>query len=383
MGGTSADIAVAVEGRVPLSTENSIGFRLPLQVPMLDIATIGAGGGSIAWLDDAGILRVGPQSAGSRPGPASYGHGGSLPTVTDAHLTLGHVLPDSMSANGLPELSLDRARDALRTKIGTPLGIDLEAAAEAVLEVVNDNMAGQVRLVTVDHGVDVRRFTLVAFGGAGPLHACAIVRKLGMAGAIVPVFPGITSALGCTLCDLRHEFGHTLRRSLNDLDVRELSNVLAFQRGQGEAMLREQGVDLSDATQEVTLTMRYDGQRHAVSLELGAEPDLTLPALKQAFATRYEALYGQSLRQPVVLVSARSSVVAPLERLDLGLCFQALQQHPRNSRSVGRARFSGELGESLRGPAIITQRDSTTTIEPGFAAEVLASGSLWLERIKP
>lgn len=392
LGGTSADIAVAVQGRVPMSTENSLGFRLPLQVPMLDISTIGAGGGSIAWLDDAGILRVGPQSAGSRPGPAAYGYGGTRPTVTDAHLALGHLLRDSMAGNGLPVLDIDASRAALHS-IARPLGIDVETAAEAVLEVVNQNMAGQVRLVTIDHGFDVRRFALVAFGGAGPLHACAIVRKLGMTGAVIPVFPGITSAIGCTLCDARHEFAQTLRRRLDDVDMDELARVFAGQRADGEAMLDQQGILLDDMRQERAVAMMYEGQRHPITVELDSETAGSKVAIRAAFEERYKALYGRLLNQAVAIVSARSSVAAPLERLHLAACFAALRAEETGRRETVEARFGGKAyrsqvaprhlfgpGDEIPGPAVITQRDSTTTVDPGFVARVEESGNLWIEQ---
>jgi N-methylhydantoinase A len=392
MGGTSADIAVAVNGRVPISTENSIGFRLPLQVPMLDIATIGAGGGSIAWLDDAGILRVGPHSAGSHPGPASYGHGGTLPTVTDAHLVLGHLLVTSMAANGLPELDVEAARAALGS-IATPLGIDVETAAEAVLEVVNENMAGQVRLATIDQGLDARPFALVAFGGAGPLHACAVVRKLGMAGAVIPVFPGITSAMGCTLCDVRHEFGQTVRTRLDELDLGELRRIFDAQRDAGTLMLQEEGMQQENIRQDLGLTMMYEGQRHPISVELNMADAGSVQAMREAFDVKYEMVYGRLLNQPILVVNARSSVSAPLEHLNLAACGVALREGGGGERGQVDAYFGGkpynmniiprhllEPDDRVVGPALITQRDSTTTIEPGFVAVVMPSGNLWIER---
>ena len=171
MGGTSADIAVIVDGRIRQSLDNSLGFRLPVQVPMLEIDTIGAGGGSIAAIDDAGILRVGPTSAGSAPGPACYGRGGVQATVTDAHAVLGHFPLEALVRNHIEAPDIDAARHALVTTVGGPLGLSVESAAEAVLEVVTDNMAGRIRLLTVERGLDIRSFDLVAFGGAGPLHA--------------------------------------------------------------------------------------------------------------------------------------------------------------------------------------------------------------------
>jgi N-methylhydantoinase A len=276
--------------------------------------------------------------------------------------------------------------------VANPLQIDVPAAAEAVLEVVNENMAGQIRLVTIDQGFDARRFALVAFGGAGPLHACAIVRKLHMVGALVPVFPGITSALGCTLCDVRHEFGQTVRRRLDDIDLDQVSHILASQRERGREMLREQGVDTGDARQEATFTMMYEGQRHPISVEVPPTA-VSDDRIRAAFAQRYETAYGRLLQQPVVIVSVRSSVSGRLERLDLAACTHALRRDERRGRATTRAWFGGKVhetavvarggldaGDVVAGPAVITQRDSTTIVDPDFVATVLPTGNLWLQQ---
>jgi N-methylhydantoinase A len=393
MGGTSADIAVAVGGRVGKSMENSIGFRLPLQVPMLDIATIGAGGGSIAWLDDAGILRVGPRSAGAAPGPACYGRGGTRATVTDAHLLLGHLPASAMRENGLPELDVAAARGAVERTIAGPLGLGVEAAAEAVLEVVNENMAGQIRLETVEQGLDVRRFHLVGFGGAGPLHVCALIRKLGVRGAIVPVFPGITSALGCTLCSAQHDFARTIRRRLDDMSVAEIRTVFDEQRRDGEDLLTQQGLDVAGAVQECSLTMLYEGQRHTISVDFPDHAPESPDEIRARFDERYQVLYGNLLNLARVVVSLRSSVMVPLERLDLKACFARLRDAASVPDATVPSWFAGsaheaalvarstlDVGREVPGPAIITQRDSTTIIEPGFVARVTPGGSLLVTR---
>lgn len=394
MGGTSADIAVSVEGKVARKSENSIGFRLPLQVPMLDISTIGAGGGSIARRDDAGVLKVGPDSAGSIPGPACYGRGGTDATVTDAHVVLGHMLPTAAAANGIPLLDVAAARDVISKMVASPLGIGLEEAAAAVIEVVNENMAGQVQLVTIDHGLDVREFWLTAFGGAGPLHACSIVRRLDMKGALLPVFPGLASALGCALCDVRHEFAHSFRTPLSGITDAELSAVLESHRQGGEALLSEQGLPIENLTHEVSLSMFYQGQRHSIDLTFHDPHEISCEVLEPAFRQAYQARYGAILERPIVLVSVQSTISTPLESLDLKACFQTLRRsdsrlgqedvvayfrgEPVTTRVVDRSSLGA--GSIVNGPAIISQRDCTILVDPDFRAEVTELGNMCLVR---
>lgn len=391
MGGTSADIAVIEQGRVRQSIDNSLGFRLPVQVPMLEIDTIGAGGGSIAAIDDAGILRVGPRSAGSVPGPACYGRGGTEPTVTDAHAVLGHFPLEALVRNHIENPDIDAARKVIAERVGDPLGLSVEAAAEAILEVVDENMAGRIRLLTVERGLDVRSFGVVAFGGAGPLHACGLLRKLGLRRALIPPFPGLTSALGTVMTDVRHDFVQAVRRRLADVTVDELRQIAKEHRARGEALLAEQG--LTEVTgHEATLALLYEGQRHTVDVELDVD-DLGDDLLER-FETAYRAQFGATLDRPVVLVSVRTTVVAAVEGLDLATCAAALRAGTPNPTYEVQATFAGAatttpvvdrgsltVGAPIRGPVIIMQRDTTTLVEPGFAATDTESGVLVIEAV--
>jgi N-methylhydantoinase A len=386
MGGTSADIAVINDGKVRQSTDNDLGFRLPLQVPMLEIDTVGAGGGSIASIDDAGILRVGPQSAGAVPGPACYGRGGALPTVTDAHMVLGHVPLDSLKRNQI-EVQRDAAFEAVDRVIGAPLKLGTIEAAEAILEVVTENMAGRIRLGTVDRGADVREFALIAFGGAGPLHACGLMRKLGITRALIPVYPGLTSALGTVMTDVCHDFVQAMRRLLTDLDHTEVQMIVKQHRVAGEELLLSQGCE-GPIHHNVVLSMLYQGQRHAVDIELSAA-ELADSDLAVAFDDAYRSRFGATLDRPVEVVSLRSAISSSLDGLDIRACAEALHASaPSFEEYQTEARFGGTVqttrvldrsslapGERVIGPALVVQRDATTLVEPGFEGVETETGS--------
>jgi N-methylhydantoinase A len=392
MGGTSADVCVIVDGKVRQSIDNSIGYRMPLQVPMIEIDSIGAGGGSIASIDDAGILRVGPRSAGARPGPACYGWGGTAATVTDAHFVLGHVPAASLAANRIERVDPDAAIRAVKNNVADPLGMSVEEAAEAILEVVNENMAGTIRLATVERGLDVRDFGLVPFGGAGPLHACALMRKLGMSVAAVPVFPGLTSALGTVMADVRHDFVQPVRRLLKDVGRDELDRIIKAHRREGEELLKLQGIERVDA-HDLTLSLFYAGQRHTVSVEIPAER-VAGADIAALYTEAYKQKNGMALDRPIMLVSVRSSVIARTQGLDLATCAAALrktppaiQAHTIRARFLGRDmdtrvldRRSMAAGESVAGPAIIVQRDTTMLIEPGYRATDSSTGSIMITK---
>ncbi|HEX9859297.1 MAG TPA: hydantoinase/oxoprolinase family protein, partial [Paracoccaceae bacterium] len=213
MGGTSTDVALIRGGQPPVSNEIEIEYAMPIHVPMVDVRTVGAGGGSIARVDAGGLLRVGPESAGSNPGPICYGRGGSRVTISDANLLLGRLPAERFGT------AIDAARAAMAVQIGQPLGLGVEAAAEAVIRIANTHMAGAIRMVSISMGADPRDFALFAFGGAGPLHATALARELAIPRVLIPARPGITNALGCVVADLRHDFVRTLNRPLDAVDM--------------------------------------------------------------------------------------------------------------------------------------------------------------------
>ncbi|MGA0282964.1 MAG: hydantoinase/oxoprolinase family protein, partial [Paracoccaceae bacterium] len=205
MGGTSFDVSVVAEGRSALAAQSSIDFGMVVRTPMIEINTIGAGGGSIAWIDGAGLLQIGPQSAGSNPGPVCYGLGNEDPTVTDANLVLGRINADRPIGGKLDRLDVDKARRAIKDKIALPLGISDMEAAEAIIQVANARMAGAIRIVSIERGHDPAKFTAMPFGGGGALHIGALIREVGLKSGLVPRYPGVTSALGCVIADMRHD----------------------------------------------------------------------------------------------------------------------------------------------------------------------------------
>ncbi|MCL6642426.1 MAG: hydantoinase/oxoprolinase family protein, partial [Candidatus Bipolaricaulota bacterium] len=241
MGGTSCDISLILDGKPLIRTEGEIAKR-PLRLPMLDIHTIGAGGGSIAWLDSGGALRVGPRSAGAEPGPACYGRGGTEPTVTDAQLVLGRLDPDSPLGD-IPQLHVHRAQAAIEEKIARPLKMSLEEAAWGILEVADANMERAIRVITVERGHDPRDFALLAFGGAGPLHAGCLAKRLGIQAVIVPASAGVLSALGLLTADLVHHFVQTVLKQAEELDLAHVNAIYDGFRAEGRSRLREDGLD--------------------------------------------------------------------------------------------------------------------------------------------
>ncbi|MBC7478379.1 MAG: hydantoinase/oxoprolinase family protein, partial [Pseudorhodobacter sp.] len=239
MGGTSTDVAMIRNSRAPVSNEIEVEYAMPIHVPMVDVRTVGAGGGSIARIDAGGLLRVGPESAGSYPGPVCYGRGGQLVTISDANLLLGRLSKQKFGAGE------HAARAAMQDQIATPLGLSVEQAAEAVIRVANTHMAGAIRMVSISIGADPRDFALFAFGGAGPLHAVSLARELAVPRILVPARPGITNALGCVVADLRHDFVRTLNRPLDLADMDLVHNILATQADEGRRLIAAESITLT------------------------------------------------------------------------------------------------------------------------------------------
>jgi N-methylhydantoinase A len=303
----------------------------------------------------------------------------------------GHIPPDSLSRNRI-DVRLDLATAAVDRGIGVPLKLGSAGAAEAILEVITENMAGRIRLATVDRGADVRDFVLVAFGGAGPLHVCGLMRKLAINRALIPVYPGLTSALGALMTDVRHDFVHAVRRPLAEVDRAELNLIVKQHRVAGEELLHSQGCT-GGIQHDVVLAMMYDGQRHTVSVDVAAAglPEVDLAG---AFDDAYRSRFGGTLKRPVVLVSVQSAVSAPLDGIDLQACASALHAaEPSFAEYQTAARFGGlvyptrvldrsslRVGDPVAGPAIIVQRDATTLVEPGFVAVETELGSLEITR---
>lgn len=382
MGGTSYDVAVVVNGQPRITRSTKLDFRIPLQLPMIDVHTIGAGGGSIASLDRGGILQVGPRSAGANPGPAAYGRGGTEVTVTDANVVLGRInwqrpLGDD-TGNTLDRAAAERAVNCL----GAQLGLSLEHTAEAIIALVDQGMAGRTRLLSVEQGFDPRDFTFVCFGGAGPLHGAAIMREVGIPTMLLPPFPGVLCALGCCMADMRHDYSQTIERLVDELPDEELARILATQRDAGAQQLVESDAQF-DAHRIIvkhSARMCYQGQIHALTVAIPASP--AAPQLRAAFAQAYADEFGNTLATlPTVLVSLDTTVsVQPSIRPERKLL--ATQPGPAPVYSRRPVYFSGwhetpvydritlKPGMTIIGPAVLEQADSTCVIEPKMNAVV-------------
>jgi len=379
MGGTSTDVGL-IENAVPqVSGELELEYALPIHVPMVDVHTIGAGGGSIASVDAAGMLRVGPESAGARPGPICYGRGGTEPTITDANLILGRLNPDRLLGVD-NKVTLDRVRDLVLEKVGSRLGLDAGAAAAAILRIANDRMAGAIRLVSLSRGHDPRDFALFAFGGAGPLHATALARELAIPTVLVPARPGITNALGCVVADLRHDYVRTVNKPLSAVDDATVARIYAEQAAEGEATIAREGVPVRELRRVLTADMQFQGQSHILSVGVESA-DIGVAGLHKAFAAAYFRRFGIELAEiPPVLVNLHTAVIGVRPEISLGALAATERAPTLKAAQVGERRvwFSDGWRETpvyareklpldavFEGPAILEQLDCTTVVEPG------------------
>jgi N-methylhydantoinase A len=394
MGGTSLDVSLIVNDAPFMSTETELEYGIPVKVPMIDIHSVGAGGGSIAWVDRAGILQIGPRSAGAEPGPVCYNRGGEEPTVTDANLVLGRLNPAYCIGQAVDfRLHVERAKEAIAKKIGEPLGLDPYEAAFAIVEVANSKMGGQIRLISIERGHDPREFALVMYGGAGPMHANAVLQQLGLARAVIPYYPGLTCAIGCLMADLRHDFVQTLNKRLDRLVLADVHQVFADHMARGTALIAEEGVFTEGLACTYEADMNYDGQIHQIRVLLpSATP--TVAEFMAAFEQAYQRKYGAVLKQaPISLMSLRTTVMGLRPKIDLrrfpAATATALSEARKGTRPVYFARQWWDtpiydrvmlpVDAQLTGPAIVEQQDSTVVIEPGTTATVDAYGNLILQ----
>jgi N-methylhydantoinase A len=391
MGGTSTDVAL-IHGGVPeVSAELTIDYGLPIHLPMVDVRTVGAGGGSIASVNRAGMLQVGPESAGSFPGPIGYGRGGTRPTITDANLLLGRLDPAALTAVD-KAVSLEAIRETFARDLATPLGIGIEAAAAAVIRLGNVHMSGAIRMVSLSRGHDPRGFVLFAFGGAGPLHAVALARELGIPEVLVPARPGLTNALGCLVADLRQDRVNTLNRPLDGLDMAIVHNMLAAQRDAANVALQREAAEIEETHVLHAAEMQFRGQTHLIRVAL-PDANLTREEMQALFEEAYFKRF--QLRLPeirAVVVNLITSVIGRRRKLDLSALLDAskrkgsLKQAKIAERRVYAdgnwhqaavyAREALPLDAVITGPAIIQQIDATTVIEPGTTARLDAIGNL-------
>jgi N-methylhydantoinase A len=391
VGGTSADIGIVTErGISEASARDTWVAGYPLLVPMIDIHTIGAGGGSIAYVDDGGAFRVGPRSAGASPGPASYGQGGEEPTLTDANVVLGRIDPDRF-LGGEMKLERELAVTAVR-RLADQLGLGLLEAAEGIVTIANANMSSAIRSRTVQKGHDPREFALVAFGGGGPTQAAEVADSLEIPEVIVPPYPGITSAMGLLTSDLKYDQMRTVFMLEGAIDAGRLDGELAAATDELRARLREDGVSREEIEVAAGLDCRYVGQGYELRIPL-PEERFTPEALEE-FHRLHEQEYGHAFRDPIEIVNLRVTAHGKRPRVER---LPAPQNggDPMLGEGEGLFRRDGRLtpyptryyerwllpvGESFDGPAVVFQRDTTTVVPPGWKAGADVSGSLILSR---
>jgi N-methylhydantoinase A len=396
MGGTSFDVSLIAEGEAALAPQTAIEFGMVVRTPMIEITTIGAGGGSIAQVDRSGLLQVGPESAGSDPGPVCYGLGNTRPTITDANVVLGRINPDRPIGGKLARLDVEAARQAIESQIARPLGIGTEAAAEAILKLANAKMAGTIRLVSIEKGHDPARFAAMPFGGGGALHAGALIKDVGLGAALVPRHPGVTSALGCVVADMRHDRVQTVNRMLDATDAAALGDEMHRIAEATEAVVLSAGVSFDRVDQIFELDMLYLGQTHSVSVPIAlGEAPLNREAILTAFQATYMSAYGRLLENiPARILNLRVAVVGRRPTFDMALFAPtdgkpaaACRSGTRTVHAEGQAwetaiyqRLDMAVGETVVGPAILEQPDATIFVDPGLTGRVDAFGNLVITR---
>ncbi|HYI06176.1 MAG TPA: hydantoinase/oxoprolinase family protein, partial [Reyranella sp.] len=392
MGGTSTDVALIEGGRPLVTPEVELEYAMPIRVPMVDVHTVGAGGGSIARIDAAGMLQVGPQSAGALPGPICFGNGGAEPTITDANLVLGRLSADRLTGVDRP-VPVEHVRQRILDVVGKPIGLDAVEAAAAILRVANDKMAGALRLVSLSRGRDPRDFAFFAFGGAGPLHATELARMLAIPKVLIPARPGMTNALGCVVADLRRDFVRTVNLALDELPPTLIANVLGEHAACGRAAMKEEAADIVEIEEIFTAGLQFKGQSHELTVRL-TDRGISIETLREVF----EEAYWQRFRVRVpdaraVLVSLHTGVVGRRKRIDL----RALA----SKRDAGGAAATASSrpvwfesgwcetkihrreallpGTQFTGPAVVEQLDTTVLVEPGQAVAVDLLGNLVID----
>ena len=394
MGGTSTDVALIIGNQPSVSSDLEVEYGMPVHVPMVDVRTVGAGGGSIAKLNLAGLLEVGPESAGSIPGPICYGNGGTTPTISDANLLLGR-LNISKIISDTKKVTIDNIKDIFYEKLSKNLFLDEIKTAEAVIKIANTKMAGAIRMVSISLGVDPRDFTLFAFGGAGPLHASSLAKELGIPKVLIPARPGITNALGCVVADLRQDFTKTLNIPLDKLYIKNLHSIFDEQEKRGVELIKKQGLELTSISSSFSVDMQFIGQTHILRINLpNSNPDLEY--LQKSFEKSY--LNRFKVRLPEIkanIVNVNTTVQGHKIPFDISLLNNkldkrlvlddALIEYRKvyfkdkfiNTPIYSRDRMPFEF--EIKGPAIIEQMDTTTLIEPEDRAFGDNLGNMFIE----
>jgi N-methylhydantoinase A len=400
LGGTSFDVSLVVDGESSLAAQTTIDFGLVIRTPMIEITTIGAGGGSTAHVDSGGLLQVGPESAGSRPGPVCYAQGNTRPTLTDANVVLGRINAERPIGGKLARLDVEAARAAIGEHVAKPLGLDVMAAAEAIVRIANARMAGAIRLVSIERGHDPGKFAAVPFGGAGALHAGALIKDVGLKAALVPRFPGVTSALGCVIADIRHDQVQTLNLDLEGLDAAALDRRMVAEATQAREVVEAAGLAIERVDILFELDMHYVGQTHTVPVPLplavasgttGVDEATIRTAFERAYRTSFSRLLDGV---PARIVNLRTAAVGRRPHFDLSALAPEPDADLRRARLGSRnvwfegawhdtaihARLDLPAGAVIDGPAILEQPDATTIVDPGLKARIDSFGNVIVER---
>ncbi len=395
MGGTSTDVALVLNGEPSASSELAIDYGLPIHVPMVDVRSIGAGGGSIGKISAAGLLEVGPESAGSDPGPVAYGRGGTRPTITDANVILGRLQLEIFASEDGPKVSIQNVRQVMESEIAGPLGLTIEEAAAAMIHVANTQMAGAIRMVSLSRGHDPRDFALFAFGGAGPLHAVALARELALPRVLIPARPGLVNALGCLVADLRQDIVNTINQPLEAVDMAELEAVMIAQREHGIATNAIATGEITETRVSHSADMQFRGQTHLIRVTLPG-PDVTRDALQAIFEKAYFERFHVTLPEiQAVLVNINTAIIGIRPEIPIEALFDAGARRPDQADAITATRpviFDGEtchtpiyhrdalpLNARIAGPAILEQMDSTVLIEPGTSGTVDGLGNVMID----
>jgi N-methylhydantoinase A len=384
MGGTSFDVSLVRNGVPTFTMESDIDGHV-IKIPMIDIKTLGAGGGSIAWVDAGGALQVGPQSAGADPGPACYAQGGTEATVTDANLVLGYLNPEYFAA-GEMKLQVERAYEAIKTNIAEPMGLETEEAAEGILRVVNATMIRGIRLVSVERGYDPREFSLVCFGGAGPVHSVKLAQELNIPKIVVPEAPGVNCALGLLMADFRHDYSRTFLHLLRDLPPDRLINEFEGLEDQARKQMIEEGVLEENIVYCRSGNLRFYGQGYELNIPLPRTNynRQDLEKIGCSFASVHEEQYGYSMpTETVQMVNLRLTAIGLLSKpglkeekvkmSDPGEALKGTRSVFMEGKRVVVSVFDRKklrCGNRIHAPAIIEQIDSTTVLFPGYQATI-------------
>ncbi len=409
MGGTTAKVGLVREGKPIITTDYEVGGTThggravrgsgyPIKVPVIDLIEVGSGGGSMAWIDKGGIIKVGPQSAGANPGPVCYGLGNTEPTITDAYVSLGVINPEYF-LGGEMKIDAEAARESIRGKIAEPLGMDEIEAANGIAKIANSNMVKAVKILTVERGLDPRELVFMAFGGAGPMVAGKIASELGFPSIIIPETPGLFSAYGLLVTDIKLDYSFTYLCKVREIKLNELNRKIVQMERRGTTDLMSEGVPADKMLLQRSVDMRYVGQSYEINISLpqGEVTVELLEEMERRFHSTHERIYGHCcITEPIEIVNLRLSAIGILPRIKIKAERKGKEKPSREALKQRRKVYFGEKkdfflcpvydryklspGNIVYGPAVIEQRDTTTVVYPGQIAKVDAYRNIVIER---